>query len=362
MNGKKGHMKKGFIAAAVLALGFLAGAAVSDAAKKEEPSHMDGLKNPAQCGGCHRGKGVPGTPMLSDERAEVCFGCHGNASRGLSKNNIERELMKRSAHPIKGTSRYHSFGESLPETDPRTQRHVACEDCHAPHISSPSEPMKGARGLARGKPGPSVADEAYETCYLCHSESMNKPAGSRNMKELFDPMNQSYHPVEEVGRNPFVPSLMSGLTVNSRIGCLDCHGNNNTAGPKGPHGSDYPPLLLAQYRIEGGSEGPKAYELCYMCHDRRSILRDESFKYHTRHIVFAEASCSACHNPHGSSSNKHLIEFDKEIAAPLSGRAEPEYLPMPIGKCFLRCHEVNHDESGVARSPWRSPKKKSGKD
>lgn len=197
-----------------------------------------------------------------------------------------------------------------------------------------------------------AASEEYDLCYLCHSDSANLPARSRNMGEEFDPSNRSYHPVETPGRNKQMPSLVRDLNVNSRIACGSCHGNDDKRGARGPHGSDYSPLLVAEYRTQDGPESPKAYELCFMCHDRRSINGDESFKWHQRHVVFQDTSCYVCHRTHGSRDNEHLIDFSADRVgdrvSSINGIG-PSYLPDITGRprCYLNCHSTAHDITGV---------------
>jgi hypothetical protein len=198
------------------------------------------------------------------------------------------------------------------------------------------------------------AEEEYELCYLCHSDSVNLPADSRNMGELFNPSNPSYHPVESPGRNSRVPSLIRALSVSSRIKCSDCHGNDEASGPQGPHASEYEPILVAEYRTEDALEDPKRYELCYMCHDRRSLLGDESFIKHNVHIVQQGIACFTCHASHGSLENSNLIEFNEFVVEPSPMSGGPIYLEGALGnpRCYLSCHGIDHNDTDVGGNPW----------
>lgn len=310
--------------------------------RKPPPSHMDSYKNPLGCGACHSGKGAPGTPLLRNKLERLCFDCHGAFSRGSSKKDVETVFSKRSIHPIHETTKYHISREDLPERLPSISRHVACADCHVAHLSSVNMPWAGAKGYKRGGVRGRRADNDYELCYLCHSDSANLPSGATNKKDEFDPFNESYHPVELVGRNKFVPSLVRGLTINSIIRCTSCHGNNDPLGAKGPHGSDYEPILMAEYRTYEGVESPKTYELCYMCHDRRSILGDESFRKHNLHITIVRTSCYTCHNSHGVQNTKHLISFNPSIVSVSNTGLPITYLFGTPPQCTLRCHGADH--------------------
>jgi len=97
--------------------------------------------------------------------------------------------------------------------------------------------------------------------------------------------------------------------------------------------------------------------MCYRCHERSSILSDQSFVGHQRHIVNDRTPCSVCHDAHGISSaqgnatnNSKLINFDISVVQPdpVSGRMEYRSLGPRMGECFLSCH-------GVAHSPLAYP-------
>ncbi len=333
------------------------------------PSHMDKDKNPRGCVACHAGRSAPGTPMLRKRAEELCFDCHGLDSRG-ARTDIETLFTKVSRHPVSETAKFHSPGERLPEEHVTDPRHVSCADCHVTHLSDETLSWRGARGY---QPGPErrggagrppglrlgQADEEYHLCYLCHSDGANLPMGARNVAAELNPTNASFHPVEAVGRNRDVPSLLRQLSANSRISCGNCHGNDDPVGPRGPHGSDYFPLLRAEYRTSDGSENAKAYELCYACHDRRSILSDESFKQHNLHVVLGRTSCFACHSSHGSELNTGLIRFNPDAASSSGLSGGPRFFEGPGGaaRCFLACHGADHsmdgiDVPGVGLKPW----------
>jgi predicted CXXCH cytochrome family protein len=320
------------------------------------PSHLDRFSNPGGCDSCHSGKGSPGTALLKKRSYQLCFDCHGTHKagvRGEARTDIEREFRKRSKHPVVETAKYHSRGEVLPETNPIAPRHVACEDCHRVHASNPDNALRGASGFSPRRQKVRQAAEEYELCYRCHSESANMPAGTEDLIEAFNPANPSYHPVELAGRNKRVPSLIKPLTVNDRISCRDCHGNNDPNGPRGPHGSDYEPLLVREYRMTDSPESTQAYALCYGCHDRQSILGDQSFKSHKLHIVYQGTSCRSCHAAHGSREHPFLIKFSRDVVRP-GKDGGPRIVPGIPGKpyCYLSCHGADHTSAGVGAKKW----------
>jgi hypothetical protein len=111
-------------------------------------------------------------------------------------------------------------------------------------------------------------------------------------------------------------------------------------------------LLIANYdTFDGSSESTMAYALCYRCHERSSILGNQSFSQHSDHIVNDRTPCAVCHDAHGISSaqgsmrqNEHLINFDTTVVFPdpITKRLEYDSLGPRIGKCYLMCHGKDH--------------------
>jgi len=100
------------------------------------------------------------------------------------------------------------------------------------------------------------------------------------------------------------------------------------------------------YRKAAGREA----KLCYMCHDRRSVLGDESFRKHSFHIINQNTACYTCHNSHGSGNTKNLMVFNPAVVSPSNTGLGPQYIPDPVQtKCFLRCHNADHQALGVFR-------------
>jgi hypothetical protein len=245
--------------------------------------------------------------------------------------------------------------------------HVECEDCHNPHAvrnlpaSAPAANgfIAGTRGINQaGNPVFPVQYE-YELCLRCHADSPNKPASptlrqivQNNVRLEFSPGGPSYHPVIGVGQNPDSPSLISpAYTETSMIYCTDCHASDGTGAPGGPHGSIYPSLLKYRYeKSDNTIESPSAYALCYSCHSSSSILGDNSFGEHNKHISEQRISCNICHDPHGisatqgnSTNNSHLINFDVNVVT-TNGSGIMRFVDTGTnsGYCLLRCHGKTH--------------------
>jgi predicted CXXCH cytochrome family protein len=319
------------------------------------------------CGNCHVSHSAGGHEQLMNYAIEEdnCLTCH---SGNVATHDIANELTKQYGHFVQNYSGVHDPAENFVLGG--AQKHVECADCHNPHQSN-STPSSGApfvSGATQGVSGIDAAGEPvkyaqnqFEICFKCHGDNsfiaslpITRQIDQLNTRLEFDQANPSFHPVAGPGANPNVPSLLPPYTTSSRILCTDCHNNDDALGPKGPHGSSNPFLLAKNYTTaDNTTETPVAYELCYGCHSRASLLSDQSFKQHSLHIVTAKTPCSACHDAHGISNtqgnpvnNAHLINFDLASVQPDSqGRLYYEKTGPSSGTCYLSCHGANHAPS-----------------
>ena len=321
------------------------------------------------CRNCHTPHNAGEPLRLLNHMAEEdnCLTCHNG---NVATTDIESELLKAFAHRVQDFTRVHD-----PAEDPASfmTNHVECVDCHNPHrvnsstVSAPAVggTQIGVQGItAAGLAASPDANFQYEICFKCHADNnvksfvpITRLHAQINTRLEFDLANPSYHPVEGIGNNPNVPSLISPLTESSVIYCTDCHNSDNSTasggpGPNGPHGSIYSPILERNYTtFDNTDESTFEYALCYKCHDRDSIRSDDSFGEHDKHVRGEDAPCSACHDPHGVSAtqgnsfnNSHLINFDLNIVSPNSrGLLMFEDLGTFRGQCYLSCHGEDHD-------------------
>jgi hypothetical protein len=303
--------------------------------------------------------------LIHAKEEQNCFVCHNG--KALSKD-LSAEFNKVSVHPVLQSSATHSLAE-----DPlNSPRHVACADCHNAHASNPQPaaahaahtPIAGVKGLNSSGAVVNPATREYELCYRCHADSLNRaPAHvtrqfpETNKRVQFKLTNQSFHPLEATGRNPNVPSLISPWTTSSLVACTDCHNNDQGtkaggAGPNGPHGSTFSPILERQlFLTDDNPETAASYALCYKCHSRSSILSDQSFKAvssnpqtlgqprgHQFHVVTARAACTTCHDSHGVEQQANLINFNRNYVSPASNGRLDYITSGAGGTCTLTCH------------------------
>lgn len=348
------------------------------------------------CENCHAPHSAGGPKRLLNysEEENNCYPCHNGNVAG---KNIQSQFQKSSRHQVEATTigvtpNHHETGES----PLHVTGHVECVDCHNPHAANAQlagSPPAVSGGLemvsgvdidgARIVP-PNYAANEYEICFKCHANSsaqsifppIPRVAKSVDTRVAFQTTNPSYHPV--LGKGPInvdVPSIPSSymptLTTVSMIYCTDCHDSDESwsiggSGPRGPHGSLYSPLIRERYEtVDNTIESPSTYALCYRCHNRTSILQDDSFRKnsaghggHSGHITNSQtgtpvnAPCSICHDPHGvqdngSGSHTRLINFDTRYVTAVSGNTYPFFTDhgSRSGSCTLICHSVTHDGS-----------------
>ncbi len=317
------------------------------------------------CDNCHTSHraGYPETLLRFSSEEDNCLVCHDGS---LAEKNIVADLRKTYRHAVDLSTGIHDPEEQL-ESMPR---HVECHDCHNPHAaaawvaSAPDVrgPLNGAAGVSITGAPVEAARFEYEVCLRCHGDSPGQPLPfivrqhlERNIRLKIDPAGPSYHPIADVGQNPRVPSLVTPWNPSSLIYCSDCHASDvgpAVGGAAGPHGSVWPFLLEREYAIEDGTpESENAYDLCYKCHDRNSILGDRSFPEHRLHIVDEMTPCSTCHDPHGISQAQanemnasHLINFNVVVVTPDSnGILRFEDRGEDHGSCNLTCHGAVHE-------------------
>jgi hypothetical protein len=276
-------------------------------------------------------------------------------------------------------------------------------DCHNPHAANNNKTVAPPEvsGRLDGVSGVTIDDaivrpaiNEYEICFKCHAASSAQsifPPVPRVIQEYntrleFQTNNPSYHPVAGTGASNDVPSLIMPMTISSQIYCTDCHSDESVAnggsGSRGPHGSQYAPILKEQYKTTNDNiiYSNNNFALCYRCHYESSIMSDNTFRKnvdsnkggHFGHVQSSAlvgpdpqspiyASCSVCHDPHGirdngvSGSHKRLINFDTRVvsALPASGFSVPIFSGTGngTGSCTLVCHGVQHDGSAKYSYP-----------
>ncbi|MEE9552685.1 MAG: cytochrome c3 family protein [candidate division Zixibacteria bacterium] len=324
--------------------------------------HIDNFLLPEGCGSCHVGHGETNQPMLAESEERFCFQCHGSdddRSRMISEGklspaaqlaDLDIEFSKPFHHPVE-EGFGHSPVERLPSASTGTPGHAECVDCHNPHqrIEQAEKKRYEVSGYSLTGQYLDIAYYEYEICLKCHVDYFGYDGTRREITSEFSLSSASQHSVTKPISGEKLPSLTGFLSTVMK--CSDCHTNDDPGGPRGPHGSNNQYLLSGNYNLDAvAEENPYAYEFCYSCHDRLSILNNESFPYHREHIsgdTFGErtgTSCYTCHASHGSRDNSHLIEFNPIAVSPDPNTGLIRYNATGEGggECYLTCHGQTH--------------------
>ncbi len=311
----------------------------------------------------------------------VCYTCHGNATTGidLSGKDLVTAVTKASNHPVESDSIHDTLNEENAAfsdgTFSGTNRHVNCLDCHGPHqtqqglhspgVSTLAGALVGAGGIGIvSLPGewtaftasnftthPGQATAEYQICFKCHSSfayNTSPPTGETDQALEFNVNNDSYHWImtdqaatqapdwTTANDTPRTDSTNRSMTFSSGspwakdspMVCSDCHGNDDSAGVQGPHGSAFTPLLTKAWSATSGISTPDG--LCFDCHDFQTYAGENtnlgvsgfarsggSRNLHGSHSARYPTtwSCSWCHStiPHGW-NRKALVILDGDPA------------------------------------------------
>jgi len=365
------------------------------------------------CSSCHAQHNATGPErLLRGANEKDCVACHsGGSNLDPVPLNVFAEFSK-IGHPFTNGNSTHDEGEPALLNQ---NRHSVCTDCHNPHAAQKVATFTDAPGVrpsqtgvvgidaADGRRVVSPAVNQYENCLRCHGKSEGKksdpiygyaPQWTASAADPLDVIPQfnsatSSHPVTHSRQSGFAqPSLrrqmlqLDGLTANqsrtlNQILCTDCHNSDDNRefavqgmqiGPNGPHGSKWTHLFERRYEFSKAAapgqtvtnlylpvdlsiNGP--YALCGKCHDLNSVVRNESFSEHARHINDG-FTCSACHTGHGiggagsngNISGKRLVNFDLQLVAPNNGVISYDH---GSNSCTLTCHNHPH-QSGAGSS------------
>jgi hypothetical protein len=364
-------------------------------------------KNPTQdvhraCVSCHKGhKGLlAGGPKAKLAQAkgggrdQLCLTCHeGLAGAASSPGAVRMPILtpQGSGHvrnPF--LSKRGDAYERVVRTPTRTLRlDQSCSGCHDPHGK-----QRGKLRATAFDPRGQLLDRApmtvAEVCFGCHAgpEAASLPAGPADLGQLFGKGAASSHGIGATAeRRPDLPSLRATV-FRGAMDCTSCHDNPDPNGARGPHASPNPSLLKAPFGREKDMArlGERVNDLCYHCHDRQSILANQSFPWHAQHLSgftgggrasrpqsggLAEAvavlgirsprdlrpgrggalqpgygeptPCATCHASHGSPRQASLIEFDRSVVSPSSvGGLSFQRFGLVQGSCTLSCHGYDH--------------------
>lgn len=378
-------------------LGFALGlAAMASPGDESVRPHKD-------CEGCHIGhSSAKETPLLvTGDMEALCGRCHDGTS-GLPKETAGGVVTPHLLAPPETFESRHT-GMAAPgggrrKSRGKSSRSAGCAGCHEPHASAwgaegPTKTLSRKIFSPDGERLGTRPENTAQVCFACHASARRGASlGNRSIVgPLFSARARSTHRIGSTGRLD-LPSLRF-TALRAPLDCVSCHDSQGDSGMRGPHVSRYPHLLAARNETgDGIPEDGESYALCYGCHDRLSILGDESFPFHKAHItgsfawnsilnppksplenlkaqalaaagrrspssrrptprgirtgIAAPTSCFTCHDPHGSLDNPSLIRFDRMVVSPNRfGRMEFRSVGRGNGSCSLECHGHEHDDA-----------------
>ncbi len=337
--------------------------------------HDEDLRQIA-CAACHRIHAPDARPaLLKGGEAQTCLGCHDGSvdceDEVASAEDLTSVFEKPYRHPVgfmEGAQEGGGWvGFFAGSGEPYA---VECSSCHNPHAAGhPEDPdvFGGLDGSLRGVEGVSPlgmrrpAEREAEICMMCHGFTADGPLVTRNpwgtgrdVAEDFSLANRSFHPVLGTVSGAGSPSLKleAGGTARGNLpaeaiglqtlNCSDCHGNDDPLGPQGPHASNIPGLLKAEFDSYG--QGGQADPLCMQCHEGGVLFSSQSWRWHSLHAD-AGFSCAACHDPHGSRTLDGLLNLDRRPwAEAVEGEFLIEKIDLHTGTCTIKCHGYVHKE------------------
>lgn len=337
------------------------------AAKPLQFSKMD-----SNCLLCHQG---PAAPMVDQGASKL------PTWTGTGSSHIDGPFLDRAKS-------YARVVDLAPNR--KAQLKSQCTGCHDPHAKDRPAYLVSRAFDAFGKPLKERPTTVAQICFACHAgfQSARSLRTLGDVGALFRPEAVSAHrPGAQAQKRQDLPSLRAGL-FKGTLDCTSCHDNPNPAGPRGPHGSTYPHLLKAPFGREGdvATFGSRGDDLCLSCHDRTSILGNQSFPWHAQHIggftaatrqpaagaprsvpspgpSFARAvgrlqpwaglapsggvgkptACATCHDGHGSTRYPALMAFDTAVVSRASvGVIDYQRTGLGHGSCTLSCHGYDH--------------------
>ncbi len=236
---------------------------INDMRMPGTPHQVDG-PNQFKCTTCHDPHGV----LRKEVRTDLCIQCH--------QMNPHVATWARSSHAKSG---------------------MACVDCHNPHASTPK-----------------LGASETSTCYKCHNEKadLEKVAHPHQVNGVNGFKCATCHnPHDNIRRENRVdqclachkghPTMAWKSSTHSlqQVTCTDCHN---------PHPSSNVPVIvdIDHNHVDRPKRMPMSVEeprVCYRCHTRIAGLFNMPFHHP---VPEGKMLCSACHDVHGSESDKLL--------------------------------------------------------
>jgi predicted CXXCH cytochrome family protein len=325
-----------------------------------------------QCTACHDPHGSKAKGLLRQDVGETCAECHSETTEGLAFVHGPAAIGQCTAchtpHAGEHAKLLHKTGKSLClechsdiEEKLTASKHVHqpvdadCLSCHKPHgAANKSLLASSPPGLcldchdtiaesvdAKFKHSPVTSGEGCATCHNPHASAAEHLLTRATAKETC----LSCHDKEIDAGGRKIMGLATHLASNAHA-----HGpvaDGNCAACHNPHGSSHATLVGKAYPADFYSAfSNDAYQLCFECHEASAFESAETedateFRNGTQNLHFVHVNkakgrtCRACHDPHASKNDKHIVESVKfgKWNIPINFKQTPTG-----GSCGPGCH------------------------
>lgn len=280
-----------FIAVCLCSNGYGASPSWKEAQYQHDPYQEE------ECSSCHNSD-EPGADDIISEAPQLCYECHSEQTGkfGHSPHATGACLICHNPH---GSDNERMLNEKIPDL---------CFMCH--------------EFLERkmGRESNSTHDPAVDNCTACHNPHVSD-VSNKMLRKKMKLLCTECHMEEDISTPDFEGATHKHGPVESEKACVNCHD---------PHASPFDYHLKAE-----------PMDLCLQCHNKKVTAYDSKEltnikellqKEPDHHGPIKEKNCSGCHNPHGSTHFRILLnEYPKGFYT--------QEFNMDLYKLCFSCHE-----------------------
>ncbi len=271
------------------------------------------------CISCHNAHSSPNERLLASSSEKICFSCHEDVKKGLSKKYVHRPAKEscQKCHDPHGSSQKGQLLKAPVQM---------CVDCHKTIHSKTVQTISGAKF-----PHQPVQKGECLSCHSTHFTDFEKLLKAP-LKEICFTCHKDLS--EKVKSSKF---FHGPVVQNDCAACHDTHGSPN---PRILN-SYFPAEFYIPYKTEN-------YAICFDCHNKDIALNAKTqeltdFRNGERNLHFVHVNktkgrnCKACHEVHSGNQPKHIrqeVPYGKMWSYPI------QYTKVQTGgTCVVGCHK-----------------------